>query len=70
MNRVTYTVIAYLLIVLGFVSLILAMVGLSLKPLTIIDDMAGPLGSFLIKILFILVGFIMFYMSRLPIEDD
>jgi len=69
MNRVTYTVVGYILIVIGFVSLILAMIGLNLKPLTFIDNYAGPLGSFLIKLLMIIVGFIMFYMSRVPMEE-
>ena len=69
MNRVTYTVIGYVLIVVGFVALILGMIGLNLKPLTFIDELAGPLGSFLVKLLMVIVGFIMFYMSRVPQEE-
>ncbi len=69
MNRVTFTVIGYVLIVVGFVALILGMIGLNLKPLAFLDGVIGPLGSFLIKLLMIIVGFIMFYMSRVPMEE-
>lgn len=69
MNRVTYTVLGYVLIVLGFVSLILAMIGLRLQMLIFLDEWLGALGSFLAKILMIVIGMIMFYMSRMPDDD-
>ncbi len=69
MNRVTFTVIGYILIVVGFVALILGMIGLNLKPLAFLDSVIGPLGAFLVKLLMIIVGFIMFYMSRVPMEE-
>ena len=70
MNRVTFTVIGYILILLGFLSLILSMIGLGLTPLKFIDNILGPLGSFIAKLLMIVVGMIMFYMSRVPADED
>lgn len=69
MNRVTYTVIGYVLIVVGFVALILGMIGLNLKPLAFLDSTIGLLGSFLVKLLMVIAGFVMFYMSRVPMEE-
>jgi len=70
MNRVTLTVVGYVLLLLGFLSLILGMIGLSLKPLTFIDNAAGPLGSFLIKLLMIVMGMIIFYVNRMPPDEE
>jgi len=69
MNRVTFTVVGYVLVLLGFLSLILGMIGLSLQPLVWIDRSMGPLGSFLIKLLMIVFGMIMLYMSRVAHEE-
>ena len=70
MNRVTFTVVGYGLVLIGFLSLILAMIGLSLKPLVFIDRSLGPLGSFLVKLLMIVFGMIILYMSRVPMDDE
>lgn len=69
MNRVTFTVIGYILVLIGFLSLILAMIGLSLSPLVWIDRSLGQLGAFVTKLLMIVVGMAMLYMSRVPQED-
>lgn len=69
MNRVTFTVIGYVLVLIGFLSLILAMIGLSLSPLVWIDRSLGQLGAFVTKLLMIVVGMAMLYMSRVPQEE-
>ncbi len=69
MNRVTFTVVGYLLVLIGFISLILGMIGLSLQPLVWIDRLLGPLGSFLVKLLMVVFGMIVLYMSRVSHED-
>ena len=70
MNRITFTVLGYVLLLLGMLSLILGFIGLGLKPLVFLDHTFGPLGSFLVKLLMVLGGMIMFYMSRVPAEED
>ena len=69
MNRVTFTVVGYLLVLIGFISLILGMIGLSLQPLVWIDRLLGQLGSFLVKLLMVVFGMIVLYMSRVSHED-
>ncbi len=70
MNRVTVTVIGFLLMGLGALSLILGMLGLSLSPIVFIDRMTGSLDAFLIKLTMLLLGFVLFYMARIDPEED
>lgn len=70
MNRVTFTVIGYLLILFGMISLVLAFIGLSFAPLSFLDRLIGPLGSFLVKLLMVIGGMILFYVARVPQDDD
>lgn len=64
MNRPVVSLISYLLIVIGFVSLILGMIGLELKPLLFLDRNFGAMASLAIKLLIILVGIVALYVSR------
>lgn len=70
MNRVTFTVIGYLLILFGMIALVLGFIGLNLAPLSFLDRLAGPLGAFLIKLLMVIGGMIMFYVARVPQDND
>jgi hypothetical protein len=70
MNRVTFTVIGYLLFLTGFVALILGLIGLSLQPLVFLDNYVGPLGSLFVKLLMVVLGMIIFYVSRVPIDEE
>lgn len=70
MNRVTFTIIGYLLLLIGMISIILGFIGLSFKPLLILDRALGPLGSFIFKMVLIFGGMIMFYMSRMPPDEE
>ena len=70
MNRVTWSIIGWLLFLLGFISIILGLIGLNITPLVFIDRVFNPLFAFLIKLILIIAGIIIFYMSRLPAEDE
>ena len=70
MNRVTWTIIGWLLFLFGFISIILGLIGLNITPLVFIDRMFNPLFAFLIKLILIIAGIIIFYMSRLPQEEE
>lgn len=69
MNRVTYTVIGYILFATGVISLILGSIGLSLFPLSYIDRNTSPLTAMIIKFIILIVGIVMFYMSRVNPEE-
>ncbi|MEL6389851.1 MAG: hypothetical protein AAFQ02_06790 [Bacteroidota bacterium] len=69
MNRVTVTVLGFVLFGTGFVALLLGLMGLSLSPLVFLDRLLNPLGSFVAKIIIMLVGFIMFYVARTADEE-
>ena len=70
MNRVTFTVLGYVLLLIGMLSMILGFIGLSLQPLAFLERTLGPLCSFIVKLTMVVVGLIMFYMSRIPPEED
>ena len=70
MKRVHFTILGSILILLGFLSLILGFIGLKFTPVGFIDDLFSSLVSFIIKLVMIFGGFIMFYMSRVNFEED
>lgn len=63
MNRTVVTVIGFLLFLSGMYSLVVSLVGAKVSYLLWLDYF-GQLGSFLIKLLMIMVGMIMIYLSR------
>lgn len=68
MGKPIVTVIGYILILLGFLALILSMIGLRLKFLAFLE-FGGPLIAFMIKMSMIMFGFIIMYISK-TIERD
>lgn len=71
MNRVTFTVVGYVMLTLGFLSIILSLIGLRLVPISFIDEFFSPVVSLLIKLSLIVGGIIIFYISRVnPDQED
>lgn len=69
MNRVAFTLLGYVLFALGVLSLILGSIGLRLQPISLIDENFSPLTSFVIKIVIMIIGIVLFYRSRINPED-
>ncbi len=69
MNRVAFTLLGYVLFALGVLSLILGSIGLRLQPISLIDENFSPLMSFVIKIVIMIIGIVLFYRSRINPED-
>lgn len=63
MNKTKYTVLGFLLFILGIVSMVLSLVGVKLAFLVFIDSFGRGIG-FMIRILMVLVGVVMVVMSR------
>ncbi|MCB9082178.1 MAG: hypothetical protein H6555_10750 [Lewinellaceae bacterium] len=57
------TLVGFLLVVTGFLALVLSLVGLQLSFLTWIDA-PGRLFGFVMRLLFILVGFVLVYLAQ------
>lgn len=70
MNRVTITIIGAVLFLMGFLALLLGLIGLSLTPLMFIERAFSPLGAFIAKITLLVLGFILFYVGRLSDDDS
>jgi len=68
MDKPIVTVIGYVLILLGFLAVILSMIGLRLKFLAFLE-FGGPLIAFIIKMCMIMVGFILMYISKTIARD-
>ena len=62
------TVIGYTLFLMGFLSILLSMVGLQLKPLAWISNLG--LYGILIKVLMLFGGLIIMYFSKFPPIDE
>jgi len=62
------SVVAYLFILFGFLSIILSIIGLKLRFLSFLDAGGEGLG-FIIKICFIVFGFILMYVVRTSSEQ-
>jgi uncharacterized membrane protein len=69
MRRPLLTLLGYILFLFGCISVILGFIGLSFTPLAFLDRL-NPLASFLLKFSLILIGFILFYMSRVSREEE
>ena len=63
MDKPIVTVIGYVLLLFGLLSLILSMIGLRLTFLSFLD-FAGPLLGFMLKISMIMLGFVLMYISK------
>ena len=70
MNRVSVMVIGAVLMFLGVISIILGVLGLSLTPLLFLEKLDNPLLAFVIKLLMLIVGIVMFYMGRMNPEQE
>ena len=57
------SILGFLFLLFGFLTIILGMIGLQIKFLSFIDQM-GPLGSFLVKVLMIIIGIILMYFDQ------
>lgn len=68
MDRPIITVIGYLLLLFGFLSLVLSMIGLRLSFLKFLDS-GGPLVAMMIKVGMIVAGFILMYVSKTIAQD-
>lgn len=62
-NRALWTVIGFLLLSAGLLSIILSMVGLEWKPLQIIYGM-GALMTIIFQIILIIAGFAVLFVAR------
>jgi hypothetical protein len=63
MNKAIYSVIGFILFVLGFLALVLQMVGVQIAFLTWLDSWGGGTGLFL-RILMIIVGLVIVIVTR------
>lgn len=68
MDKPIVTVVGYVLILLGFLALILSMIGLRLKFLAFLE-FGGPLLAFIIKMSMIMFGFVLMYISKTIARD-
>ena len=59
------TTIGFLLFIIGFVALVLSLVGVRLSMLSFLDNF-GALTSFLAKIIMVVVGIVIIYISKSP----
>ena len=67
-----YAILGFVLIILGFLSLVLMLVGVQLSFLTWIDA-AGRLGGFLLRLLMIISGFVIIALTQTDwrnVEDN
>lgn len=62
-NKGLLTLIGFILLTLGFMALVLSIVGVKLSFLLWIDR-PGPLFGFLFRLLMIIAGFVMVYLAQ------
>lgn len=67
-NKVLWTTVGFVLIITGFLALALSMVGLGLAPLAWLDQTNSLLG-FIIKLLMIIGGFVLVYLSQTDLSQ-
>lgn len=67
-NKALWTVIGFLLISAGILSLILSLVGLEWKPLLFIYGMGG-LVTIIMQVVLITAGFVILFVARNPAEE-
>lgn len=68
MDRPIITVVGYLFLLFGFLSLILSMIGLRLSFLKFLE-FGGPLVALIIKVGMIVIGLILMYVSKTIAAD-
>jgi uncharacterized membrane protein len=66
-KRALFSVLGYILFLFGMLSLILGMIGLTFKPLAMLDAFGKPLG-FLLRVIAVLLGMVILYVSRVNRE--
>lgn len=64
-----WTLFGFLLLVLGFLSFILSMVGLKLDPLFLVNALP-PLGRLVAQLVMMFGGVIIMYISRMEDEEE
>ena len=62
MKKTSWIILGFLFFIIGFTSLVLSMIGLQLSYLAWMDQMGG-LYSFLLKILMVVAGIVIVYLS-------
>jgi len=67
-NKALWTTVGFLLIITGFLALALSMVGIQLALLAWIDALGGLFG-FIVKLLMVLGGFVIVYLSQADLND-
>lgn len=67
-NKALWTTLGFLMIILGFLSIGLSMVGLKLSILLWMEWF-GPLPSFLLKIFLVLAGFVLVYLAQTDLSQ-
>ncbi len=68
--RPILTITGYVFILFGFLGLILSLTGLGIFPLSLLDKHTNPLIAFAFKVLLIVVGFILFYVTRVQVDEE
>ncbi len=66
-NKALFTLVGFLLLIIGFSALVLSLVGVQFSFLTWMDR-PGLLFGFVIRLLFILAGFVIVYLAQTPKE--
>jgi uncharacterized membrane protein len=69
MNRNLVTLLGFILFLVGFISIVLSLVGLELSILKF-TNYFGKLGSLIIKIIMIFGGMAIFYIARTDLLND
>lgn len=67
-NKALWTTLGFFLIITGFLALALSMVGIQLAMLTWLDALGGMIG-FIVKILMVIGGFVMVYLSQTDLTN-
>lgn len=68
MNKGVFTLIGYLLFLIGMLSLILSLIGLKLSFLSWID--AKPIMGLAIKLALVMFGLIFMYLAKIRSEEE
>ena len=68
-NRGWFTLVGFLLAGIGFLALILSLVGLNLAFLTWIDA-PGPLFGFIVRLVFIVAGMVLIYLGQTNFKGE
>ncbi|MDG2449429.1 MAG: hypothetical protein P8M34_07315 [Saprospiraceae bacterium] len=67
MKRGTWAIIGYVLFLFGVLAILLSMIGLSFQPLAFLD-VFGRTGGFVLRLVCILAGIIILYVSSVKRE--